>query len=128
MDPRNPVRGVATDPVSPGTVTIVVLGIDTTRQDRRLTGGVRFRAPAWYRLEPFAVVNVGIARVTERYFPNVLGDQGTTRFELLTEGGGGLSLAVTDRVKLESSYRIGRIEGALPFTVHAFGGGVAVGF
>ena len=126
-DPRNPDRAIATGPISGG-LTIVALGIETTRQDRRLTGGVRFRAPSWHRFEPFAVVNVGVARVTDRYLPNVLGEQGATRLEILEEAGGGLSLAITDRLRLESSYRIGRVEGGYPFTVHALGGGVAVGF
>ena len=127
-DPRQPARLTTADPAPPGSITLIVLGVESVRQDRRLTGGVRFRAPARYRLEPFAVVNAGIARVTDRYLPNSLGVEGSTSIELLTEVGGGLSLALTDRLKLESSYRVGRIGGNHPFTVQAFGGGLAVGF
>ena len=127
-DPRHPAVGTTGDPSPFPSFTVVAFLIESVRQDRRLTGGVRFRAPARYRLEPFAVINAGIARVTERYAPNPFGEEGTTSFELLTEAGGGLSLVLSDRLKLESSYRVGRTGGNYPFTVHAFGGGLAVGF
>jgi len=127
-DPRNPVRALADPGTSPGPVQIIAFLIDSIRQDRRLTGGIRLRAPIRFRLEPFVVANAGLARVTERYASNPFGDEGLSGFHPLVEGGGGLSLRLTDRVALEASYRYGRVIWTYGFDVHALGGGLALGF
>ena len=110
-------------------VDIVIIAIDNTRVDRRLTGGARFRLPTPHRLRPFAEVNAGWARRTTRYLPGTIRDEGSTEVRPLVEAGGGISVSLSSRTALEASYRIGQlVEEFTSDVVQAFGLGVAVGF
>jgi hypothetical protein len=121
-------------PLAPANVigiptTIVFIEIDSTRVDRLLTGGVRFRLPTSFRLKPFAAVHAGLARVTDRYVPGSIEDEGSIDWRTLVEGEGGISIAVVNRLAVEMSYRVGSATRDYNSdAVQSVGLGIALGF
>jgi hypothetical protein len=71
-----------------GIPTVVVL-VDSTRVDRLLTGGMRFLLPTPHRLRPFAGVHAGLARVTTRFVPGSIENEGSIDTRLLVGAEGG---------------------------------------
>jgi hypothetical protein len=92
-----------------------------------LVGGLRVQFPI-AKLKTFMVFHGGLARITERYEPNLLGLERGSFMHGLLEGGIGLSVPLTERLALESTYRYGRIVGTNGFNVQALGAGIAFGF
>ena len=119
-------------PVAPAgslPVSIVLLEIDSTRVDRVVTGGARFTLPTSHRLKPFAAVHAGLARVTYRYVPGSIDDEGSIEWRTLVGGEGGISIGVVNRLALELSYHIGSASRDYSNDlVQSVGLGVAVGF
>jgi hypothetical protein len=110
-------------------VSIVLLEIDSTRVDRVVTGGARFTLPTAHRLKPFAAVHAGLARVTDRYVPREIEDEGSIDWRPLVAGEGGISIAVVNRVAVEMSYHVGSASRDYDTDlVQSVGFGVALGF
>lgn len=120
---------VANPPGVPTHFEIVFIPIDSTRVDRRLMGGARFRLPTEHRLKPFLEVNGGLVRLTTRYEPGSYRDEGNIATRPFAEAGGGISVSLSGRTALEATYRIGQVveeynnDGA-----QSLGLGIAVGF
>jgi hypothetical protein len=121
-------------PVAPPSVigiptAIILVFVDSTRVDRLLTGGVRFRLPTSHRLKPFAAVHAGLARMTNRYVPGSITDEGSIDWRPLVEGEGGISISVVNRFAVEMSYRVGSATRDYNSdVVQSVGLGVALGF
>jgi hypothetical protein len=121
-------------PVAPSTVigiptAIIIVLADSARVDRVVTGGVRFRLPTSFRLKPFAAVHAGLVRVTTRFVPGSIADEGSIDWRTLVEGEGGISISVVNRLAVEMSYRVGSASRDYDIeVVQSVGLGVAVGF
>jgi len=121
-------------PVAPSTVigiptAIIIVLADSARVDRVVTGGVRFRLPTSFRLKPFAAIHAGLVRVTTRFVPVSIADEGSIDWRTLVEGEGGISISVVNRLAVDMSYRVGSATRDYDSdVVQSVGLGVAVGF
>ncbi len=119
-------------PVAPAgalPVTIVIFEIDSKRLDRVVTGGARFSLPTSHRFRPFAAVHAGLARVTYRYMPDSIENDGSIEWRKVVEGEGGISIRIVNRFAVEMSYHVGAVTRDYSTDlVQSVGLGVAVGF
>jgi hypothetical protein len=119
-------------PVAPASVigiptTLVI--VDSTRVDRLITGGLRFQLPTSHRLKPFAAVHAGLARLTDRYVPGSITDEGSITWRPMVAGEGGISISIVNNLAVEMSYRVGGATRDYDSdVVQSVGLGIALGF
>jgi opacity protein-like surface antigen len=102
-------------------------------------GGVRVRGPRLGPLGTYVEGGVGMARVRPQVSLTVAGERldaearrllalEDPRAELLTLAGGGVSVEVLSRIRLEGGYRFSRVHGDLPFNINRVHGGIGYAF
>ena len=102
-------------------------------------GGARVRGPNVGALGTFVEAGIGMARLRPRVRLEVNGDRldaeagrllalEDARAEMLTALGGGVTLMIARRIRVEGGYRYSRVHGDLPITINRVHGGVGYAF